>query len=325
MGSKIVGTGHYLPEKVVTNDLWVGKPLYKYDVNEERGEPKYTSHEWIMKNMGIAERREADPDEYVHHLGARAAEKALESAGMSAEDLGGIVVTTITQYRNFPSTACLVQEIIGARRAENVYDIGAACAAFPLAVWNAHLNLQVTKKPCLVVSSETLRKVTDDTDINAPLFGDGAGAIILDYSDEGNGVLAYSSKSDPFGGKYRWIFHSEKRILRMPEGPRVMKDGIEAMHERTLEVKEQLEWSNEDVDLFVPHQANIRILKILEIKSGLEGKVFMNIEKRGNMSSATNAVAVSEAVEQGLIVEGSQVIVTGVASGIVSTAVGLRF
>lgn len=325
MVSKIVGVGHYLPEKVIRNSYFEERnPLFHYDKNEERtGDPIFTSDEWIMKRMGVAERREAGKDEYVHHLGAEAAKRALENAGMEPDSLDGIMLATVTQKEKFPSAAIKVQKLIGARNVKEAFDIGAACAGFPLTLHLADLAVQASHWTYLAIAVDTLRKITDDTDVNAPLFGDGAGAAILSYTSEKRGVLAYSAGSDPFDGKDELIFQGKEEKLRMPEGKYVHREAIESMVSLAEDIKNQLGWSNEDIDLFIPHQANIRILNQVAERLGLEGKVFINIEKYGNMSPATCAVAYSEAVEQGRIKEGSKVIVVAFGSGLIYTGVGI--
>src|SRR3989344_2157627 len=327
MVSKIVGVGHYLPEKVITNSYFEERnPLFQYDQNEERtGEPIITSDEWIMRRMGVAERREAGKDEYVHHLGAEAAKRALCMAGMQPDDLDGIMLTSVTQKTRFPSAAIEVQKLIGARNVKEAFDIGAACAGFPLALYHADLAVQASRGNYLVVAVDTLRKITDDTDANAPLFGDGAGAAILSYTDKREGILANSSGSNPFDGKSGWILQGESGKLRMPEGKSVMREAIESMVSLSKDIKNQLGWDNKDIDLIIPHQANIRILKQVGERLGLEGKVFINIEKYGNMSPATCAVGMSEAVEQGKIKEGSKAIIVSFGAGLIYTGVGLVY
>ncbi len=329
----ISGTGYYLPEKVVDNSEFEGKILspYWYDakVVMEDGKPKKVkcSSEWIEKRMGALERRYSADDEYVHDMGAKASMMALDNAGITAKDLDGIIVATATSKHNFPSTAVLIQEILGADNLKDIpIDISSACAGYNKALIDA--SRIVKNEPglnYLVIASETLSKLLREGDLNNPLFGDGAGAAIVSYTDEDKGILAYSMDSDPFGGKSMLINHDSEQKMNMPEGNKVFREAVTKMPNLAKDVIEQLNWDIDDIYL-IPHQANIRIInKIKKICSCSDDQVYVGIEKYANMSGATCAIGLAEGRESGKIKEDTKVILTAIGSGLVTAAVGIQF
>ena len=333
MGIVILSAGHYLPAEILTNQLFVDKnPFYEwtpqgYDLEN----PVETSDAWIQEMMGVRERRRAAPGEEVHHMAANAVKMALEKARLKPQDLEGIVVATVTQDKQFPSAACLKQELIGARNIGHAFDVGAACAGFTtaMAVANAMIS-QYDWGPVAVVGVEKLSRMVDYKDKNSPLFGDGAGAVILGRV-EGNhrGIQWVKGRSNPHDGRKEWIYRDKDGYLRMPCGGAVLKEatreltGICEEGLSALRTNDGQTWNDPEVlNLAIFHQANIRILEGVQRKLRLsDDQVFKNIEKYGNMSSASAAVALSEAYEQERIREGSRVIMACIGSGMVTSAV----
>ena len=335
----ILGAGMYVPEKVIDNQYFVDRnPYYRYDMagnqqtetvdGREVVQTVETSDEWIVTRMGVHHRRALADGETVVDLAERAARPCLTNAHVAAEELEGIIIATVSNQMRFPSVACVVQERLGARKATVCYDLAAACAGFPLALQQANLMMGNGCGPYLVIGAEALWNIVDFTDLNSPLFGNGAGAVLLGPSeapeDECRGVLAFVSSSDPFDGKAMWICQDSHGFLRMPEGTKVMRAAVRGMYEVTCVIKERIEWKTEDVDLYIPHQANQRItdgyLKELGVPAE---KVSSTIGDYGNMSAATNPVAFAEAYQRGRIRRGSKVVMVALGSGVVCSGVGL--
>lgn len=325
---KIAGTGRYLPKTILTNEYFEFlERLNQYDrdnniIKTLEGSTKITSQK-IIEITGIKERRKSAPNEFPSDMGYKAAEIAIEKSGINVDSLVGIIVATVTEDTNFPSAAVKIQKYLGAKNCF-AYDIANACAGFPEAL--AQANSRVSTRPgnYLVISSECLTKMTDYTDLNSTLFGDGAGAAVLIPTEEPVGILADYSKSNPFDDHDIFIFRDSKRTLRMPEGQSVMKEAVRCMLESARCLKEKIGW--ERADIYIPHQANGRILDAIEKRVSSEGSfVYKNIERYGNMSSATCAVALDEAIEKEIIKEGSKVIITSFGAGLVTAAVAIQF
>ncbi|MDP1852777.1 MAG: beta-ketoacyl-ACP synthase III [Candidatus Omnitrophota bacterium] len=312
----IVGVGSYLPKKVLTNtDL------------EKMVD---TSDEWIITRTGIKQRRIAASNEATSDLAVAAAKKALKKAGVRPKDLELIIVATITPDMQFPSTACLVQKALGAEKAV-CFDISAACAGFVYALSTAEkFILSGAYKNALVVGAEKLSAITNWKDRNTcVLFGDGAGACVLAPVKSGGIVSTYlaadGSSSDlltlPAGGSR--LPPSKKTIANKlhfvhMQGNELFKVAVRAMSEAADKALHQVGLSCKDTDIFIPHQANMRILLAVAKKTGLPlGKIYFNIEKYGNMSSASTAVALCEAVESGRIKKGNVVVLDAFGAGLV--------
>jgi 3-oxoacyl-[acyl-carrier-protein] synthase-3 len=313
----IIGLGAYLPKKVLTN-----KDLEKI---------VDTSDEWIITRTGIKERRLAAKDEAASDLAIKAAKKALQDArGMSPQDLDLIIVATITPDMQFPSTSCLVQRALGASRA-CCFDISAACAGFVYGLVIAQQFIaRGTYKNALVVGVEVLSSITDWQDRNTcVLFGDGAGAAIVAETKSG-GILSTYLGSDgaqaellmlPGGGSRHPATHQtiDKRMhyLKM-RGNEVFKLAVKIMADAAQKALDRAGLKCNEVDCLIPHQANIRILLALAKKLGLpESKIYLNIEKYGNMSSASTAIALCEAVKAGRVKKGDIVLLDAFGSGLV--------
>lgn len=320
----IIGVGKYLPKKVLTNaDL------------EKMVD---TSDEWITTRTGIKQRRIAAKNEAASDLAIKAAEKALENAQLKAQDLDLIIVATITPDMQFPSTAAFVQAGLGAKNAV-CFDISAACAGFIYALLVAQQFLaRGSAKYVLVIGSEVLSSVTDWEDRNTcVLFGDGAGAVVLGEVAGGGIISTYlgtdGSYADilmmPAGGSRTpasiKTIESKLHFLKM-RGNELFKIAVKTMTESAQKALERANLSPCDIDCFIPHQANERIIsavaKRLEVP---ENKIFMNIAKYGNMSSASLVIALCEAVEEGRVKKGDIVVLDAFGAGLVWGACVIRW
>jgi 3-oxoacyl-[acyl-carrier-protein] synthase-3 len=312
----ILGTGSYVPEKVLTNS-----DLEKMvDTNDE----------WIVSRTGIRERRIAAPEEASSDLSVKAAEKALKSAGVSAEEIDLIIVTTVTPDMNFPATACLVQEKLGAKKA-GTFDLSAACTGFIYGVSTAAQFIATgVYNHILVVGVECLSRIMDWTDRNTcVLFGDGAGAAVLGPVEEGYGFQSFVLGGDGSGGELLKLPAGGSRLPATEEtvkarqhyiymaGREVFKFAVRVMGSATEEALAKAGLTKEDIDFLVPHQANIRIIDSAVKRLGLtEDKVIVNLDRYGNMSSASIPVALDEAIQAGKIEKGDTVVLCGFGGGL---------
>lgn len=314
----ITGLGRYLPEKRLTNaDL------------EQMVE---TSDEWISTRTGIKERRIAAKNECTSDLAFEAAKKALESAKLKPSDLDLIIVATITPDRFFPSTACRVQALLGASC--GAFDLAAACSGFPYALSVGVGFIQSGQgRHVLVIGAEVLSGFIDWTDRSTcVLFGDGAGAAVISQADQSNhdrGVQANYLGSDgnqgdilniPAGGSAippsLETVKEGLHFVRM-QGTEVFKVAVRTMELAVHEVLKRAGLTLADMDLLIPHQANQRILNAVgeRLKIGPE-KIFMNVDRYGNMSSASTVIALSEAVDSGRVKPGSIVVLVAFGGGL---------
>lgn len=313
----IIGTGRYLPERILSN--------------EDLEKMVETSDEWIVTRTGIKERRIARSDEMSSDLAYEASLKALASAGVRPEELDLIIVATVTPDTTFPSTANRVQHRLGAVKAAS-FDLAAACTGFMYGLVAAMQFIQNgTYQKALIIGVETLSKVTDYSDRNTcVLFGDGAGAVVLGPVEKGKGILSFQLGADGGGGellKIKPIDH--ERVPMTPEcpgqrneaiymaGAEVFKFAVRVMGSAAEEALAKAGLSKEDVDFLVPHQANIRIINSAIEKLGLtQDKVVINVDRYGNMSSASIPVALDEAVEAGRIQSGDTLVLVGFGGGL---------
>ena len=312
----IVGLGKYLPKKVLTN-----RDLEKM-VN--------TSDEWIITRTGIKQRRLVSKEEAASDLGIKAAKQALEDAGLEPQDLDMIIVATATPDMPFPSTACFVQRAIGAKRA-SCFDISAACPGFIYAIIVAQQFIQSgTYNNALVIGTEVLSCVTDWQDRNTcVLFGDGAGAAVLAPVKSG-GILSTHLGSDgsmiellflPGGGSRhpanQDTINKRMHYIKM-RGNELFKLAVKLMTDAAQKALKKAGLTCKDIDCLIPHQANIRILLAVAKKLGLdEKKIYLNIERYGNMSSASTATALCEAVKDGTVKKGDIILLDAFGSGLV--------
>lgn len=321
----IVGTGSYLPETIVTN----------YDFHNTIE----TDHEWIVSRTGIEERRKVSSDQAASDLGAEAGRKALADAGISAEEVDLIILATVTPDMLFPATACIIQEKIGAKKAAAI-DIEAACSGFlyGLAIGSQFIQTGMYDT-VLVISSEVLSNVLNYEDRNTcVLFGDGAGAAVLRPVAEGEGILSFHLGSDgsgaellkiPAGGsKQPTSLETIKNRLHTIQmsGNDVFKFAVRVMGEASIKVLEKAGLSKEDVDFLVPHQANVRIVDAALKRLGLNNdKVYVNLNKYGNMSGASIPVALDEALKEGKIKKGDIVVLVGFGAGLTWGSCAIRW
>ncbi len=312
----ITGLGSWLPDKVLTN-----QDLMKIID---------TSDEWIVSRTGISERRIAAEQEAASDLGIRAARKALEDAGISAEELDLILVATITPDMFFPATACIVQKELGAVNAA-AFDLSAACSGFiyALAVGSQFVATGMYRN-VLVVAAETLSKIVNWQDRNTCiLFGDGAGAVVLQPVEQGYGILSFDLGADGNGGDLLKVaaggsrkpttmqtLQNKEHYLTM-NGNEVFKFAVKIMEDTAVKSLRQAGLSTKDVDYFIPHQANTRIIDAAVKRLGLSpDKFYVNLDKYGNMSSASVPVALDEAVNNGYIRKGDTVVLVGFGAGL---------
>jgi 3-oxoacyl-[acyl-carrier-protein] synthase-3 len=314
--ARIVGTGSYAPAKVLTN--------------QDLERLVETSDEWIRTRTGILERRIASEDEATSDIAYHAAVQALAAASLDPADLDMILVATITPDMPFPSTACVLQERLGARRAAAM-DISAACSGFVygLAVADGLLRLG-TMRNILLLGAETLSKVTNWKDRNTcVLFGDGAGAIVLRASEGEQGVLSTHLYADggrgsalilPGGGSRhplpKVMLDPDLATVKMGNGNEVFKLAVRAMEDACLTALKHNKVDVGDLALVVPHQANMRIIGALAQRLGLsEGQLCVNIERYGNTSAASIPLAFDEAVRAGRVRPGSLVLFCAFGGG----------
>ncbi|RJG25903.1 beta-ketoacyl-ACP synthase III [Paenibacillus thiaminolyticus] len=316
----IIGTGKYVPERVLTN--------------EDLEKMVDTNDEWIVTRTGIKERRIAADHEATSDLAYHAAQEALKAAGITAEQLDLIVVTTITPDMTFPSTACLLQERLGAKRAA-AFDLSAACAGFIYGLANASNFIAMgTYQYALVVGAECLSRITDYTDRNTCiLFGDGAGAAVLGPVPEGRGFQSFELGADgggkellklEGGGSRYPASHQtvdDKRHYIYMNGREVFKFAVRVMGNAADEALKKAGKTKEDIDLLIPHQANTRIINAAIERLNLpEEKCVINLPKYANTSAASIPLALAEAVEEGRVKEGDTLLLVGFGGGLTWSA-----
>ena len=316
MYAHIVGWGKYVPEKIVTND--------------EIAQCLDTSDEWIRTRTGIAERRHAAKEETTASMAIAAAQLALDRARISPSAVDLIIVATLSPEHLFPSTACLVQDAIGATHA-GAYDLSAACSGFiyGLAMGTAMIQ-SGSAKVVLIIGSETISRFLDKKDRGTyPLFGDGAAALVLQANVMPGGILATVLGSDGSGAEYLSIPAGgskyptsqetlDKRLHYMHmNGREVYRFATRVMGRVAKQACEKAGVSLDEIDLLIPHQANIRIIKsaskYLKIS---EDKVFTNLDKYGNTSAASIPLALCEAIEQGHVQNKDKVVMIGFGGGL---------
>ncbi|MEC0128778.1 MULTISPECIES: beta-ketoacyl-ACP synthase III [Paenibacillus] len=312
----VIGTGKYVPEKILTNS-----DLEKMvDTNDE----------WIVSRTGIKERHIAAPDQATSDLAYEAAIKALESAGMTGSDLDLIIVATITPDSSFPSTACILQDKLGAKGAA-AFDLSAACSGFVYGLATATSFIQSGMyNNALVIGADCLSRITDYTDRNTcVLFGDGAGAVIVGEVPEGRGFKSFDLGAEGAGGSLLQMEGGGSRLPASVEtvenkkhyiymnGREVFKFAVRVMGTATVEVLRKAGLERTDVDLFVPHQANIRIIQSAMQRLELpEEKVVVNVDKYANTSAASIPLALVEAAEEGRMKAGDTVLMVGFGGGL---------
>ncbi len=320
----ILGLGCYLPPKKLTNaDL------------EKMVD---TSNEWIVSRTGIKERRIASKDVASSDLGVEASKLAIKDAGLKPEDIDLIIAATITPDMTFPATGCIIQDKIGAKNAA-AFDINAACSGFIFGIIMAKQFVNTgTYKHVLVVAAEKLTSITDWKDRSTcVLFGDGAGACVIGKS-KNRRILSSFMGADGSGAHLLSLPAGGSRLpatedtvkerlhfLKM-EGNEVFKIAVRIMVEAGDKAVKKVGLKCGDIDLLIPHQANIRILMAVAKRMGLpEEKIFMNIEKYGNMSAASTAVALVEAHQEQRIKEGNNIVLVAFGGGLTYAAAVIKW
>jgi 3-oxoacyl-[acyl-carrier-protein] synthase-3 len=323
--ARIIGTGSCVPKKVLTN-----ADLEKFlDTNDE----------WIRTRTGIAERHIVSEGENVSDLATKAGERALEMAGVKAEELDLIVVGTITGDYPWPATACIVQNNLGATNA-GAFDLSAACSGFVYSLATAVDRIQAgNAQKVLVIGAEVLSRIVDWEDRNTcVLFGDGAGAVVLEAQEGDHGVLSTHLHAD---GSQLELLYQPGFGTRMPpngealergehflkmQGNEVYKVAVRSLTEvaKTALAANQMDVA--DVDLFVPHQANMRILEATAKRLGLKDEqVYINVDRFGNTSGASIPIALDEANRAGRIKEGDIVLFDAFGGGFTWASALLRW
>ena len=314
--TRIIGTGSYVPKMVLTN----------FDLENMVD----TSDEWIIERTGIRERRIAGKDEASSDLAYEASLRALKASGVKAKDIDLIILATTTPDMAFPSTACILQDRLNARKAV-AFDISAACSGFIYALSIADQFIKEgTYKFVLVVGSEVLSRITDWSDrTTCVLFGDGAGAAVLQSSTNRHGIISIHLHSDgalkdllfiPGGGSRNPA--SKKTIekglhyIKM-KGNETFKIAVRNLEEAALEATKSNNINASDIDLFIPHQANLRIIQAIAKRLDLSmDKVFVNIDRYGNNSAASIPIALDEAVSEGRLKEGDLILMEAFGGGL---------
>jgi 3-oxoacyl-[acyl-carrier-protein] synthase-3 len=322
---RITGIGSYLPEKVLTNaDL------------EKMVD---TDDDWIVTRTGIRERHVAAEGEATSDLAFHAASEALSSAGLDAKDIDLIIVATTTPDYPFPSTASLLQARLGADNAA-AFDIQAVCTGFIYALSTADQFIRSGMyRRVLIVGAEVLSRLLDWTDrTTCILFGDGAGAVVLEADESERGIVSSHLHADgtqydllyvPGGGSReplsRELMDSGRQFISM-KGNEVFRVAVTALESTVLEALEANKLKAEDIDLLVPHQANIRIINATGKKLGLSGdKVMITVDRHGNTSSASIPLALCEAVKENRVKDGSLVLLEAFGGGFTWGSVLLRW
>jgi 3-oxoacyl-[acyl-carrier-protein] synthase III len=312
---EIVATGRYLPERVVTNQ----------DLEKELE----TSDEWIQERTGIRERRIAGVEMGAADMGAGAARIAMERAGIQPGEIDVIIVSTATPDRLLPSTACDLQALLGATNAA-AYDIATACSGFIYGLHIAEGHIASGRAEIvLVVSTEKMSSIVDWGDRStAVLFGDGAGAAIVKRAENGRGLLSSFIRSDGTLAELLWrpgggtrmpmdlaVLDERNHLVKMA-GREVFKAAVRSMAEAADQALLRAGLTGDDVSLLIPHQANIRIIEATAKYANVPmEKVFVNVDRYGNMSSATIPVALDEALEARRIQAGDYVLMVAFGAG----------
>jgi len=305
----ITGLGAYAPERVITNEELAGMVE--------------TSDEWIVERTGIRERRIAADSQALSDLSLPAARAALEQAGSDGTDVDLLIVATVTPDMMFPSTSAILADRLGAAEAA-AYDLSAGCTGFMYALAQAYGMVAAgLSRRALVVGGDVLSRILDWTDRSTVvLFGDGAGAVVLEPAQEA-GFLAFELGADGSGGEHLWLPGSGSRIFDHPDrmvkmnGREVFRFATRVLVSSAEAVLDRCRTSVSDVDVYVPHQANVRIIDHATKKLGIPSeRVVINVDRYGNTSSGSIPLALAEAQSDGRLRRGSLVLMTGMGAGL---------
>ncbi|MEP6508213.1 MAG: beta-ketoacyl-ACP synthase III [Gemmatimonadales bacterium] len=324
--ASITGTGRGIPDHVMTNHDFAAIGIE-------------TSHEWIVERSGIVERHIGQEVDTTCTMAATAARAAMQKAGVQAGQLDAIVLSTATADRLLPSTAVDLQAELGATRAA-AFDIGAACSGWLYGMTVAEgMIASGVAETILVVGSEKMSSIVDWTDrATCVLFGDGAGAVILQRSRTGKGILSTFMRSDgkladllfrPAGGAAipmsAQVLAERTHLVKMA-GREVFKHAVRSMSEAADRALDGARLNGNDIDVLIPHQANVRIIEATAKHSGIPmDKVYVNVDRFGNTSSASIPIALDEAIEKGIIHEGSTVLMVAFGAGFTWASMIVRF
>jgi 3-oxoacyl-[acyl-carrier-protein] synthase-3 len=321
----ILAVSHHTPERVVTNK----------DLESKLD----TTDDWIKSRTGISERRIAEDSETSASLGAKAARKALGKAGVSAEEIDLVVAATMTPDTLLPAVACRIQSAIGAKNS-GAFDVSIACSgfAYALSMGMGFVSAGIAKK-VLVVGTDVMSRVMNWNDRGTcVLFGDGAGAAVLGQVAPGYGLLGQDLGSDGSGGEHLTIpagagaqpprqgnTTGDDFTLKM-NGPEVFRFAVHAMGRSAVRATERAGLNSGDISLFVPHQANIRIIESAAKRLGVGmDRVMVNLDRYGNTSCGSIPIALSEAVEQGRVQDGDHLVLVGFGGGLAWASLVLRW
>jgi 3-oxoacyl-[acyl-carrier-protein] synthase-3 len=305
----ITGLGVHVPERVVTND--------------DLAKLVDTSDEWIIARTGIKERRFAADDEALTDIALPAARAALEQAGVEPKSIDLVLCATVTPDMMFPTSSALIADELGMPDAA-AYDLLAGCTGFVYAIAQAYAMLASgLSQRALVVGGDVLSKILDFEDRSTlVLFGDGAGAVVMEPVGEG-GFLGFELGADGGGGDSLWLPGSGSRHFDDPDafikmnGREVFKFATRVLVSSAEKLLDELGMTVDDVDVYIPHQANIRIIDHAAKKLGIPPeKVVINVERYGNTSSGSIPIALAEAIEDGRVRRGSKVLMTGMGAGL---------
>lgn len=314
----ITGLGCRVPDRVVTN--------------EELARHVDTSDEWIRERTGIRERRVADPSEALSDLALPAAREALRQAGVEGGDLDLVIVATVTPDMSFPSTGAILADALGATDAA-AYDLSAGCTGFMYALAQAYGMLAGgLARRALVVGGDVLSRILDWSDRSTlVLFGDGAGAVVLEAVPE-RGFLGFELGADGAGGANLWLPGSGSRLFEDPDryvkmnGREVFKFATRILVQSAEALLERCGVAVEDVDVYVPHQANVRIIDHATKKLGIPSdRVVVNVDRYGNTSSGSIPLALADAAADGRLRPGRLVLMTGMGAGLTWGSALLRW
>ena len=324
--ASVIATGRGIPEKVMTNHDFAAIGIE-------------TSHEWIVERSGIIERHIARDDENTCSMAATAARQAMARADVHPGQLDAIVLSTATPDRLLPATAVDLQAELGASRAA-AFDIGAACSGWLYAMTVAEGMIATgVAETILVVGAEKMSAIVDWKDrATCVLFGDGAGAVILQKSRTGKGILSAYMRSDgnladllyrPSGGATMPmsanVLEERSHLVRMA-GREVFKHAVRSMSDAADRALDGARLTGADIDLLIPHQANIRIIEATAKHSNIPmEKVYVNVDRYGNTSSASIPIAIDEAIEKGLIKDGTTVLLVAFGAGFTWASMVIRF
>jgi 3-oxoacyl-[acyl-carrier-protein] synthase-3 len=322
--AKITALGCFTPPHVLTN--------------EDLSKMVETTDQWIVERTGIRERHIADKNVATSDMAVEAAKIALANAGCDASDLDAILVCTVTPDMFFPSTACLVQDRLGAKGAWG-FDLIAACSGFVYGLTTAaHLVSSGTHKKVLVIGADTMSRIIDYTDRSTcVIFGDGAGAMLIEQGDGTDGFIDFCHEIDGSGGEFLKMPAGgsrmpptcetvEKRLHYVKqEGQQVFKYAVRKMYELCSDLLERNNLKPEDIACLIPHQANKRIICAVSERMGLSDRVIVNIDRYGNTTAATIPLATRDAIETGKLKKGDIVLFTAVGAGYTAGALLWRW